>query len=55
MPTCRRRGFAECAVVINPLFQEAEQISDKGKAQLGWASRDGKHLNVSLDGKNTHK
>ena len=23
--------------------------------QLGWASRDGKYLNVSLDGKITHK
>lgn len=23
--------------------------------QLGWASRDGKHINVSLDGKITHK
>ncbi|HFC8224401.1 TPA: polymorphic toxin type 17 domain-containing protein, partial [Neisseria meningitidis] len=23
--------------------------------QLGWASRDGKHLNISIDGKITHK
>ncbi|HGG7784212.1 TPA: polymorphic toxin type 17 domain-containing protein, partial [Neisseria meningitidis] len=22
---------------------------------LGWASRDGKHLNISIDGKITHK
>ncbi|MEL5515610.1 DUF637 domain-containing protein [Serratia bockelmannii] len=36
-------------------FEWDVQLSDKGKAQLGWASRDGKHLNVSLDGKITHK
>ena len=31
------------------------QLSQKGSNQLGWASRDGSHLNVSLDGKITHK
>ena len=36
-------------------FEWDVQLSSKGKAQLGWASRDGSHLNVSLDGKITHK
>ncbi|HGM5461424.1 MULTISPECIES: DUF637 domain-containing protein [Serratia] len=36
-------------------FEWDVQLSPTGKAQLGWASRDGKHLNVSLDGKITHK
>nr|WP_265575510.1 polymorphic toxin type 17 domain-containing protein [Serratia marcescens] len=36
-------------------FEWDVKLSDKGKAQLGWASRDGKHLNVSLDGKITYK
>ena len=31
------------------------QLSKLGIKQLGWASRDGKHLNFSLDGKITHK
>ncbi|WP_253306878.1 polymorphic toxin type 17 domain-containing protein [unidentified bacterial endosymbiont] len=30
-------------------------FSDRGQKQLGWASRDGKHINVSLDGKITHR
>ena len=36
-------------------FEWDVQLSKIGKKQLGWASRDGKHLNVSLDGKITHK
>ncbi|MGV7960592.1 DUF637 domain-containing protein [Photorhabdus tasmaniensis] len=36
-------------------FEWDVQLSSQGKAQLGWASRDGKHLNVSLDGRITHK
>ncbi|CAI1124917.1 DUF637 domain-containing protein [Serratia ficaria] len=36
-------------------FEWDVQLSPTGKAQLGWASRDGKHLNVSLDGRITHK
>lgn len=35
-------------------FEWDVQLSAKGKAQLGGLSRDGKHLNVSLDGKITH-
>ncbi|WP_035774752.1 polymorphic toxin type 17 domain-containing protein, partial [Asaia astilbis] len=31
------------------------QLSPQGKKQLGWATRDGSHANVSLDGKITHK
>ena len=31
------------------------QLSKLGTKSLGWASRDGKHLNVSLNGKITHK
>ncbi|WP_210453582.1 hemagglutinin repeat-containing protein [Pantoea ananatis] len=36
-------------------FEWDVQLSPKGRAQLGWATRDGSHLNVSLDGKITHK
>ena len=36
-------------------FEWDVQLSKLGNKQLGWASRDGKHLNVSLDGKITHK
>ena len=36
-------------------FEWDVQLSKLGAKQLGWASRDGKHLNVSLDGKITHK
>jgi hypothetical protein len=36
-------------------FEWDVQLSPQGKSQLGWASRDGKHLNVSLDGRITHK
>ena len=36
-------------------FEWDVQLSKTGKAQLGWATRDGSHLNISLDGKITHK
>ena len=36
-------------------FEWDVQLSKTGKKSLGWASRDGSHLNVSLDGKITHK
>ncbi|MFF3413039.1 polymorphic toxin type 17 domain-containing protein, partial [Streptomyces sp. NPDC002742] len=36
-------------------FEWDVQLSRQGKAQLGWASRDGSHLNVSLNGRITHK
>jgi hypothetical protein len=36
-------------------FEWDVQLSPKGKAQLGWATRDGSHLNISLDGRITHK
>jgi filamentous hemagglutinin len=36
-------------------FEWDVQLSRQGASQLGWASRDKKHLNVSLDGKITHK
>ncbi|WP_323180972.1 polymorphic toxin type 17 domain-containing protein [Streptomyces sp. NBC_01142] len=36
-------------------FEWDVQLSKKGRAQLGWLSRDGSHLNVSLDGEITHK
>lgn len=36
-------------------FEWDVQLSKTGKNQLGWPSRDGSHLNVSLDGKITHK
>ena len=36
-------------------FEWDVQLSELGSKQLGWASRDGKHINASLDGKITHK
>ncbi|MGP2488072.1 polymorphic toxin type 17 domain-containing protein [Pantoea ananatis] len=36
-------------------FEWYVQLSSKGRSQLGWATRDGSHLNVSLDRKFTHK
>jgi hypothetical protein len=36
-------------------FEWDVQLSNKGNLKLGWASRDGKHINVSLDGKLTHR
>jgi len=36
-------------------FEWDVQLSNTGKSQLGWASRGGSHLNVSLDGRITHK
>lgn len=36
-------------------FEWDVQLSKTGKSQLGWASRDGAHLNVSLDGRITHQ
>ncbi|GHT97747.1 hypothetical protein AGMMS49545_24150 [Betaproteobacteria bacterium] len=36
-------------------FEWDVQLSNTGRSQLGWASRDGSHLNVSLDGRITHK
>ena len=36
-------------------FEWDVQLSKTGREQLGWASRDGKHLNISIDGKITHK
>jgi filamentous hemagglutinin len=36
-------------------FEWDIQLSNLGKKQLGWASRDGTHINVSLDGKITHR
>ncbi|MBS9783634.1 MAG: hypothetical protein KGV46_03675 [Pasteurella sp.] len=36
-------------------FEWDVQLSTTGKKQLGWATRDGSHLNISLDGRITHK
>jgi hypothetical protein len=36
-------------------FEWDVQLSKQGQQQLGWMSRDGKHINVSLDGRITHK
>jgi filamentous hemagglutinin len=35
-------------------FEWDVQLSRKGKEQLGWASKSGSHINISLDGKITH-
>ena len=36
-------------------FEWDVQLSNRGKSQIGWATRDGSHANVSLDGRITHK
>jgi len=36
-------------------FEWDIQLSEKGKLQLGWLSRDGKYVNVSLKGHVTHR
>lgn len=36
-------------------FEWDVQLSELGKIHLGWASRDGKHINVSLKGEITHR
>ncbi|AIK97194.1 polymorphic toxin type 17 domain-containing protein [Candidatus Odyssella acanthamoebae] len=36
-------------------FEWDIQLSRQGQSKIGWASRDNKHVNVSLDGKITHK
>ena len=36
-------------------FEWDVQLSSQGKQQLGWMTRDNTHLNVSLDGRVTHK
>jgi hypothetical protein len=35
-------------------FEWDIQLSAIGRKKLGWASRDGKHINVSLKGRITH-
>lgn len=35
-------------------FEWDVQLSDRGRASIGWLSRDGSHVNVSLDGWVTH-
>jgi len=40
---------------VGQAFEWDVQLSRQGKSQLGWATRDGSHLNISLDGKITHK
>ena len=36
-------------------FEWAVQLSKQGIQQVGWMTRDNSHLNVSLDGRVTHK
>jgi|GEM_PF-2337795 len=36
-------------------FEWDVQLSERGRAQIGHLSRDGKHVNVSLDGRITHR
>ena len=36
-------------------FEWDVQLSNTGRQQLGWASRDESHLNISLDGRITHR
>jgi len=55
-----RRDTEHANGSISPIFdkekeqrrlQEVQLIGD----QLGWTTRDGSHLNISLDGRITHK
>jgi len=46
-----RRGSSRTA---GQPFEWDVQLSRKGKEQLGWASKSGNHINISLDGKITH-
>ncbi len=39
---------------IDEPFEWDVQLSNQGKEQLGWASRNGSHINVSLKGRITH-
>lgn len=39
----------------NEAFEWDVQLSSLGQKQLGWLSRDESHLNVSLDGRITHR
>lgn len=36
-------------------FEWDVQLSKTGKSKLGWVTRDGSHVNVSLDGRITYK
>jgi len=36
-------------------FEWDVQLSNTGRQQIGWTTRDGSHANVSLDGRITHK
>ncbi len=40
---------------LGEAFEWDVQLSEIGKKQLGWAARDGNHINVSLKGHITHK
>lgn len=40
---------------LGEAFEWDVQLSELGKLQLGWLSRDGKHINVSLKGRITHR
>ena len=50
-----RRFFCEIKVSIGQAFEWDVQLSRTARDQFGWATRDGSHANVSLDGKITHK
>ncbi|WP_410007255.1 MULTISPECIES: polymorphic toxin type 17 domain-containing protein [unclassified Bartonella] len=41
--------------IAGQAFEWDVQLGSQGKSQLGCATRDGSHLNVSLDGRITHK
>ena len=40
---------------VGEQFEWDVQLSNQGRCQLGWATRDGSHLNVSLNGRITHR
>ena len=48
-------GFKENLELKDQPFEWDVQLSKQGIQQVGWMTRDNSHLNVSLDGRVTHK
>jgi len=54
-PNLAHLGFTRRSFLRPKPFEWDIQLSNIGRNQLGWASRDKKHLTVSLKGKITHR
>ena len=64
LPTVNKKGFRDKygnewvkgpSRTAGQAFEWDVQLSNAGRLQLGWASRDGSHINISLDGRITHR